>query len=166
MSVREYVGARYVPIFLGEWDNQNKYEPLSVVLYQGASYTSRQYVPQGVAITNTAYWVLSGNYNAQVEAYRQEVRAITPFDTTPTQGSAVGVTSSGVYSAIKEVSDEVADVNTNLTNSINNVNTTLTNALDAAVARIAALEAKLADIGTLSEGKTYGVLKSSGFLHD
>lgn len=73
MTVREYIGARYVPIFMGEWDNTATYEPLSIVMYQGASYTSRQYVPIGVPITNETFWALSGNYNAQVEAYRQEV---------------------------------------------------------------------------------------------
>lgn len=79
MGVRQYVGARYVPIFgrRGEdsilWDNSGSYEPLSVVLYQGNSYTSRQYVPIGVDIHNEEFWALTGNYNAQVEQYRQEV---------------------------------------------------------------------------------------------
>lgn len=73
MTVREYIGARYVPIFMGDWDIDNDYEPLSIVQYQGNSYTSRQAVPSGTEITNTAYWALTGNYNAQVEAYRQEV---------------------------------------------------------------------------------------------
>ena len=43
------------------------------MLYQGNSYTSRQYVPIGVDILNEEYWANTGNYNAQVEAYRQEV---------------------------------------------------------------------------------------------
>ena len=73
MTVREYIGARYVPLFMGEWDSTATYEPLSIVQYQGNSYTSRQYVPSGIEITNTAYWANTGNYNAQVEAYRAEV---------------------------------------------------------------------------------------------
>ena len=73
MSVREYIGARYVPLFMGDWDNTESYEPLSVVQYQGNSYTSRQSVPTGIAIDNETYWVETGNYNAQIEAYRQEV---------------------------------------------------------------------------------------------
>ena len=75
MSVREYIGARYVPLIMGDWDNTKTYEPLSVVLYQGNSYTSRQYVPTGIEITNDEYWASTGNYNAQVEAYRQEVQS-------------------------------------------------------------------------------------------
>lgn len=74
MAVREYIGARYVPLFMGDWDNTKTYEPLSIVNYQGSSYTSRQYVPTAVDISNTVYWVCTGNYNAQVEQYRQEVQ--------------------------------------------------------------------------------------------
>lgn len=76
MSVREYIGARYIPLFCGEWDSTKTYEPLSVVQYQGNSYTSRQYVPANVEITNEQYWYISGNYNAQVEQYRKEVAAL------------------------------------------------------------------------------------------
>ena len=73
MSVREYIGARYVPLFMGDWDNTNTYEPLSIVQYEGNSFTSRQYVPTGIDIDNDIYWACTGNYNAQVEAYREEV---------------------------------------------------------------------------------------------
>lgn len=75
MSVREYVGARYVPIVVGEWDSSKTYEPLMVVTHEGSSYTSRQYVPAGIDIANESYWILSANYNAQVDAYRKEVQA-------------------------------------------------------------------------------------------
>ena len=100
MATTQYIGARYVPIIVGEWDKTRTYEPLMVVTYQGASYTSRQYVPAGIEITNESYWVLSANYNAQVEAYRQEVRDILPYDETPTEGSTKGVTSDGIKRAI------------------------------------------------------------------
>ena len=68
-----YIGARYIPLFCGDWDNTLEYEPLSIVSYEGNSYTSRTFVPTGVAITNTDYWFVSGNYNQQVESYRREV---------------------------------------------------------------------------------------------
>ena len=75
-GVRQYVGARYVPQFAEplEWSDTREYEPLTIVLYNGNSYTSRQYVPTGIEITNIEYWALTGNFNAQVEAYRAEVR--------------------------------------------------------------------------------------------
>lgn len=76
-GVREYIGARYVPLFANppEWDNSRGYEPLTIVLYQGNSYTSTQTVPPGIDIDNTEFWLLTGNYNAQIEQYRQEVQA-------------------------------------------------------------------------------------------
>lgn len=69
-----YVGMRYVPLFDGEWDATKDYEPLTVVSIDGNSYTSRTFVPAGVSpIGNPGYWAETGNYNAQIEAYRQEV---------------------------------------------------------------------------------------------
>lgn len=74
-GVREYIGARYVPIFADpvEWNQNLAYEPLTIVTYAGNSYTSRQYVPKGVLINNTEYWVPTGNFNGQLELYRKEV---------------------------------------------------------------------------------------------
>lgn len=77
MTVREYIGARYVPLFMGDWDNTETYEPLSVVTYQGNSYTSRQYVPTGIDIDNETYWAETGNYNAQIEQYRSDVQNLS-----------------------------------------------------------------------------------------
>lgn len=80
VAKRQYIGARYVPI-LGrkdetsiQWDNSAPYEPLTIVLYRGNSYTSRQMVPAGIDITNELYWACTGNYNAQIELYRQDVQ--------------------------------------------------------------------------------------------
>ena len=81
VGTRQYIGPRIVPLFGRkgedsiEWDNTGAYEPLTVVLYQGNSYTSRQYVPVGVEITNQAFWAITGNFNAQVEQYRRETAA-------------------------------------------------------------------------------------------
>lgn len=70
-----YIGNRYVPIFANpvEWDNLREYEPLTIVTYYGTSYTSKKTVPVGTALDNTEYWAVTGNYNQQVEAYRQQV---------------------------------------------------------------------------------------------
>lgn len=75
-GVREYIGARYVPVFANpaEWDDTRGYEPLTIVLHKGNSFTSTQYVPTGIDISNTEYWLETGNWNAQIEAYREEVR--------------------------------------------------------------------------------------------
>lgn len=72
----QYIGSRYVPLFAepAEWDSTRTYEPLTIVMHDGNSYTSRQYVPAGIDITNEKFWALTGNYNAQVEQYRKEVK--------------------------------------------------------------------------------------------
>lgn len=69
---RQYVGARYVPKVMGEWNKALQYEALSIVTHLGNSFTSKVPVPANIDITNTNYWVSTGNYNAQVEAYRTE----------------------------------------------------------------------------------------------
>lgn len=78
-AVQQYIGARYVPLFADpiQWDSANAYEPLTIVTDQGNSYTSRQYVPVGIELGNTDFWVNTGNYNAQIEQYRQEVQAVS-----------------------------------------------------------------------------------------
>ena len=77
MATTQYIGARYVPLFADpiEWDKTKQYEPLTIVTNNGNSYTSRQFVPTGVEITDEAFWALTGNYNAQIEQYRKEVIA-------------------------------------------------------------------------------------------
>lgn len=73
MNKNIYKGRRYVPKIEGVWDNTKTYEALTIVTYRGNSYTSKRDVPSGVLINNEYYWVLTGNYNSQVEMYRREV---------------------------------------------------------------------------------------------
>lgn len=118
-GVRQYVGARYVPVFANplEWSDTREYEPLTIVTYQGNSYTSMQYVPTSISIADTAYWALTGNFNAQVEAYRAEVRA---FDDRINANAAA-------------INSNAAAINSN-TAAINS-NTTAINANTAAIAQ-------------------------------
>lgn len=68
-----YVGARYVPIFDGEWVSTKSYEPLTIVQYLGDSYTSKTFVAAGIAPTDETYWAMTGQYNAQIEDLRGEI---------------------------------------------------------------------------------------------
>lgn len=76
---RQYIGARYVPKFFenpngsNDWIEGIAYEPLTVVTYLNNSFTSKKPVPVGINILNTEYWVNTGNYNAQVAEYQQQV---------------------------------------------------------------------------------------------
>ena len=86
MAVHQYVGARYVPKFyensLGtsEWQSGVIYEPLTIVTYNGNSYTSKKYVPANIGDPshNTAYWVATGTYNQQIQDLSDRVSAIEP----------------------------------------------------------------------------------------
>lgn len=79
---RKYIGARYVPIFgrRGEesiaWDDTKPYEPLTIVLHEGNSYTSRQFVPAGIPITDADFWAQTGNYDAQVQQCLEAVQQL------------------------------------------------------------------------------------------
>ena len=94
---RQYVGARYVPKIMGEWNKALQYEALSVVTHMGNSFTSKVPVPANVDITNKDYWVNTANYNAQVAEYKEIVE--------------------------KEIEDRKntdTEISNNLTNEINN----------------------------------------------
>ena len=90
----EYTGMRYVPVFADppEWSSANSYEPLEIVIHKGNSYTSKTFVPVGIDISDPKYWALTGNYNAQVEQYRQEVLKFDGRITANAEGVATNKT--------------------------------------------------------------------------
>lgn len=114
-GVTQYVGARYVPLFANpaQWSSEREYEPLTIVLYQGNSFTSMQYVPIGIDINNEEFWAETGNYNAQIELYRQEVREyskkIATLENTQTQQ---GETIETLKSTTKNLGNSVNALNT------------------------------------------------------
>lgn len=122
MSVTQYIGARYVPLFADPlaWDITQQYEPLTIVYYQGNSYTSKQAVPANIDISNTDYWVITGNYNAQIEQYRQEVTTydnrITANTTSNTAQDAqlAGTTSSGLKTLIEGNASDISDIESDI----------------------------------------------------
>ena len=108
MATTQYIGARYVPLFAEplDWSIDSVYEALTIVYYAGNSYTSRQAVPKGIDITNEKYWALTGNYNAQIEAYRKEVAAMDGRVTENAQNIADEVTRAVAQeAAIKTIID-------------------------------------------------------------
>lgn len=59
--MRQYIGARYVPKFMGTYDATQIYEALCVVDNgMGTSYISKIPTPAGTPLTDTAYWALYG----------------------------------------------------------------------------------------------------------
>lgn len=117
-GVREYIGARYVPVFANppEWDDSRGYEPLTIVLYQGNSYTSTQTVPPGIDINNTEFWAKTGNYNAQIEAYRKEVHDLSvAVSHWQTQLDTVNSTIDTINSTVDTINGDVSNLQTNVT---------------------------------------------------
>lgn len=130
MPVTQYIGSRYVPIFADpvEWSSAKEYEPLTIVLHEGNSYTSKQAVPKGIDIADDAFWALTGNYNAQVELYRRETAAakstadsaLESADLAHTDIDALAqVLPADAFSAANTVSDHLTSLATDITNNTN-----------------------------------------------
>lgn len=74
MAVRQYIGARYVPLYMGDWDNTRNYEPLSIVTdANGNSFTSMKDVPAGTPLNNRDYWVQTSSFSGAVDALGRRV---------------------------------------------------------------------------------------------
>lgn len=159
-GVTQYVGARYVPVFANpaQWSNEREYEPLTIVLYQGNSFTSMQYVPVGIDINNEKFWAETGNYNAQIELYRQEVREyskkLTTIENTQTQQ---GETIENLKSTTENLGNSVNALNTKVENQGNTIDTLngRVGALDTAVDGIKASDKRklIADRISNADGK-------------
>lgn len=77
--MRQYIGARYVPKIAEpfDWNDQTVYEPLTIVGYNGSSYTSRKTSPAGTPPTDTEYWALTGSLNGYVSELQKQLDALS-----------------------------------------------------------------------------------------
>lgn len=109
MAMNQYIGERYTTLFADpiEWDNTRTYESLTVVMYQGASYVSRRPVPAAIDISDTRFWLMTFNYNAQVELYRQEVRQ---YDARITQAQGDATDAKDAAESAQELADTANDI--------------------------------------------------------
>ena len=77
MKVKEYVGARYIPKFVGTYNNTQNYEALDVVDNgSGTSYIARKPVPAGTPLTDTDYWFLYGSTSGAIIQLQNDVNAL------------------------------------------------------------------------------------------
>lgn len=84
MALHQYIGARYVPRFYensdgtAEWRSGVIYEPLTIVTWNGNSYTSKKTIPSNIGnpSANPDYWAATGVYNEQVQELRDEVTVL------------------------------------------------------------------------------------------
>ena len=82
MANIQYIGARYVPIVYtnpddnsANWKSGVEYESLTIVTYNGDSYTSKKAVPDmiGAPPANPDYWIKTGDFNASLLALQGRV---------------------------------------------------------------------------------------------
>lgn len=162
MAMNQYIGERYTTLFADpiEWDNSRTYESLTVVIYQGASYVSRRPVPAAIDISDTRFWLMTFNYNAQIELYRQQVqqfdgRITANTEANTTQDSQLAGTSP---SGLKTIIDTNTD---NITTNSNDIDALeeqmagtrtsgLKNLIDANAENISTLQSQMA--GTSESG--------------
>lgn len=147
MAVTQYIGARYVPIIANpiEWSSAVAYEPLTIVTNNGNSYTSRQYVPAGIDISNDSFWALTGNYNAQIEQYRREVQTFADdIDGLQNEIGDGFDSQNTVANAIENLSDDITAETTNRENG----DTAITNIIGTGFSPSHTVADAIADIGT------------------
>lgn len=108
MAVTEYIGPLVGPVFAdpAEWTPTRSYEALNVVLNEGNSYTAKQDVPIGVQITDTDYWLETGNYNAQLEQYRKETQKLLALSTKVNENTNNIATNTSEIKKINEYSNK------------------------------------------------------------
>lgn len=74
MAVRQYIGARYVPLYAGDWDSTRNYEPLTIVTdANGNSFTSLKDVPAGTALTDRSFWIQTSSFSGAVDVLSRRV---------------------------------------------------------------------------------------------
>lgn len=86
MSVRQYIGARYVTKIYensldpssAEWEANINYEPLTMVTYNYGSYLSKKQVPANIGnpADNPTYWAQTGFYNGQIAMLQNEIDTV------------------------------------------------------------------------------------------
>ena len=77
----KYIGARYMPKFMGAHDLTTEYEALSVVDNgMGTSYVSNKTVPAGTPLTDTKYWAVYGSTNGAILDLQNRVSNLEAFD--------------------------------------------------------------------------------------
>lgn len=116
MPTRKYIGARYVPTFYrnsednnnSEWEPNVIYEPLTIVTYNTNVYTSKKEVPAiiGNPAQNSEYWAATGVSGAAVADLTQQVYQL---DNKLTE-------------KVGELNDTITGVNDNLTGKIDIIN--------------------------------------------
>lgn len=79
--MRQYIGARYVPKFMGTYDATQAYEALCVVDNGlGTSYISTVPTPAGTPLTDTDHWAIYGASSGAIISLQNQIDTINNTD--------------------------------------------------------------------------------------
>lgn len=110
MAIREYIGARYVPRFLGTYDATQVYEALDVVDNGlGTSYIAKVPTPAGTPLTNTTYWAIYGAISGAIINLQNQIDDINHI----IESGYVNVLSLGVKNDGTEDCSTIINANAN-----------------------------------------------------
>ena len=77
MAIHTYIGARYVPKFIGTYDPTQSYEALDVVDNgSGTSYIAVKPTPAGTPLTDTTHWFLYGAASGAIINLQNQINQI------------------------------------------------------------------------------------------
>lgn len=80
MAIRQYIGARYVPRFMGTYNASQQYEVLDVVDNGlGTSYILKNPAPAGTPVTNTNYWTIYGATSGAIINLQNQIDDINSY---------------------------------------------------------------------------------------
>lgn len=118
MAVREYVGARYVPKFMGQYDVTQVYEALSVVDNgAGTSYIAKIPTPAGTPLTDTTHWVVYGAASGAIFDLQSRMQVVED-DIDMIGGDISGIQSdiTGLNGDISDLHDDITGLNGDISN--------------------------------------------------
>lgn len=99
---RVAIGPRVTFNFITEaWNSANSYQYYDVIRVDGNSYIARQNVPAGIEITDTDYWILWAEPNAQ---YQELYNIVMTFDAriTALENGFAALMTGETYASIAE----------------------------------------------------------------
>ena len=118
----DYIGKRIVPKHCGEWEKEQSYEMLCIVLDKtsGDSYISRCEVPAGTELTDKAYWALCSDFSQQIKDMSDQLS-----DTEARMGDDLSTTK-------ETMSKELSDTKAAMSQELSDTSAFLTGKVDAA----------------------------------
>lgn len=118
MSTKQYIGARYVPKFVGTYDPTQAYDALDVVDNgSGTTYIARIQTPPGTPLTDTTHWLVYGSSSGAILDLQGRVTTLENDDTTIKAsilsiGGQVTTNTSDISALDVRVTADRTDINT------------------------------------------------------